>query len=630
MSDGPPRTRASTGDQSDQWLIEAARKAGHQLPNRERTPGTTAWRMLLNAGVTEDEVLRLACTESRAEAADFSQVTPAMSTLLPHLVARAYRVVPLGLRKNVLLVATSDPKSIEIEREISHAAKRRVELHAGSPSEIVRAQSIVYGAALGVSASSRMVTLEPDTLAAAPQPVEARVPRLSLSVSAPAVPASEPAATAPLGAKAVEQAVSPLPSRPDETLADRLFATALTDLASEVILEPAAGGGVLARMRIDGAMHDRFRISADRSEPLIASLKKGAALDPATTTPAQGTATFKGPSGPLVVRVRTQRSHPSSGDATTGERVLLRLCYSRGLVGLAELGYSLAELHRLRALLSTTGGLVVVAGPPGAGKTATLYAAARELCQLGRLVSTVEETVEYPLAGITQLRLREGRRGLGAALKAASGSTDDIVSSAIIADATLDASTFELSAEAAGRGQLVVASLEAPDLTATFAALRALHPDGGPLASALRGVVAQRLVRRLCAKCASPQVPSELPALERRLLEGLPTGNVRRPVGCDECRGTGYRGRMAIVEVVSITSALHDAMARRAVAAELVHLARKEGLPSLWDSGIQHVLAGSTSLAEVLDAVPPPESFDASDDFDALLSEALSSPRPRR
>jgi type II secretory ATPase GspE/PulE/Tfp pilus assembly ATPase PilB-like protein len=630
MSNGTLQARpTASSDEADQWLIDAARNAGHTLSKRERTRGTTAWRFLLNAGIADDEVLRLACVASGVEPADFTTLTSAMSALLPQGVALQHRVVPLGVRKNDLVVATSNPRNAVLERELAFAAKRRVQLEAGSPSDIIKAQAIVYGAGFGTPSSMRVIPPRPESPAAS-RASDARLPRLTLSMPAvvPAVAMAHGGPTAPNAAARAPLRTEPTPA---ESLADRLFATAMTDLASEVILDPASDGGLLVRMRIDGTLHDRFDIAANRAEALIASLKKGAGLEDGATAPSRGTANFRSPTGPLVVRVRTEHVQRTADASSLRERMHLRLCYSRGLVGITELGYSPAELHRLRALLGATGGLVIVAGPAGAGKTATLYAAARELCQWGRLVSTLEETIEYPLAGITQFRLPPGRRGLGAALRAAWGSTDDVVSSAVMADTTLDARTFEQCASAAGCGQLVMASLDAPDLISAFAGLRALHPDGGPVASALRGVVVQRLLRRLCTKCATPQVSSELPALERQLLEGLPTGNVRRPVGCEECRGTGYRGRMAIVELVTITPALHDAIARRAVAAELVHLVRKEGVSSLWESGIQHVLDGTTSLVEVLDAVAPPEP---PEDFDALLSEGLAQPRrvspPRR
>jgi CheY-like chemotaxis protein len=124
---------------------------------------------------------------------------------------------------------------------------------------------------------------------------------------------------------------------------------------------------------------------------------------------------------------------------------------------------------------------------------------------------------------------------------------------------------------------------------------------------------------------------STLPALQQRLLYGLPMARVRRPLGCPACRTSGYRGRMAIVELVPVTPALRDAITRRASPAELVYVARESGISTLWDSGMQHVLAGDTSLAELLDSVSPPETGDKApqEDIDALLAQLLGSSAPR-
>ena len=620
MSDGAPRARPGSSEPaSDQWLIDAACNAGHRLSRRERTPGTTAWRFLLNAGIADDEVLRLACVASDAEPADFARLTPAMGSLLSQATALMHRVVPLGLRKDVVLVATSNPKDVKLERVLAQAAKRRVQLQAGSPSDIIKAQAIVYGSGFGTPSTSRVVPPSNATVAAARDATP--LPRLTLSASMPDAP---DAAISPAAAKAPAGPASPV---------DRLLAAAVEDRASEVVLEPMSEGGVLVRMRIDGTLHDRFRVAEEQADALVASVRESAPQEMAASKTEQRVATLRTAEGAVVMRVRSERMHGAADGARRAarERLILTLSYARGLVGIAELGYSADEQRRLRALLGEPGGLVVVAGPTGAGKTATLYAAARELTQWGRLVSTVEESIEYPLSGVTQLRLGASRRlGLGAALHAAGGLTDDIVSSAVIADATLDATTFEECATAAVRGQLVVATLVAPDLTSAFAHLRALHPDGEPVAAALRGVVVQRLLRRLCGACATPQLEADLPTFERLLLAEIPVGTVRRPVGCEECRGTGYRGRLAIVAIVPIGPALRDAIARRAIATELMSVVHEERTPILWDSGIEHVRAGTTSLAELLDAVPPPQSRGPHEDLDAMLSEVLKGPSARR
>jgi CheY-like chemotaxis protein len=153
--------------------------------------------------------------------------------------------------------------------------------------------------------------------------------------------------------------------------------------------------------------------------------------------------------------------------------------------------------------------------------------------------------------------------------------------------------------------------------------------DRGALASALQGIVAQRLVRRLCDACATSQPVSELPEAQQRLVYGLPAARLRRPVGCALCRNTGYRGRTAMVAVVEWGPALASALTN-AREADLAAIARAEGMPTLWDAGMTRVLDGVTSLAELLDTLPPPADEDVSapqQDIDALLSQLLGSPR---
>ena len=214
---------------------------------------------------------------------------------------------------------------------------------------------------------------------------------------------------------------------------------------------------------------------------------------------------------------------------------------------------------------------------------------------------------------------------LASAVRAALGGNANVV----IAGIPLDAPTIAQCGTAEGRARLMIASLDTADMPSTVARLHTLQPDGALLAGMLEGVVAQRLVRRLCPACAAPQSVSELPALQQRLLYGLPMAKLRRPVGCAECHTTGYTGRTAIAEVVPMVPAMREAIARGATAADLAHVAREHGMRTLWDSGMSRVLEGVTSLAELLDTVaPPPEDGGAApqEDIDALLAQLLGSP----
>jgi type II secretory ATPase GspE/PulE/Tfp pilus assembly ATPase PilB-like protein/CheY-like chemotaxis protein len=610
MSNASPRPRPIADPESDEWLIDAARRAGHELPNRERSAGTTSWRVLLNAGIPEAEVLRLACAAAGTEAADFTRLSAAMGSLLAHGVALKHRVVPLGVHNGALDVATSNPRSPALERELAFAAKQRVRLHAASPSDIIRAQAVVYGTAYGTKADvgSAFVTgvpAPPSVMQPRPTPVA----RLSLQTTVDPEVANVYAAR-----KAAAAAAAPPAPAPDMT--DRLLAAAIAERASEAVLEPTSDGGLLVRLRIDGTLNDRFRIAETHTARLIHTLKQRAQLDVAETKHKQhGRATFESASGLVAVRVATAPHRDG------GERVVLRLFTARGLLAVKELGYSSPEHHRLAQILGSKG-LVIVAGLAGAGRTTTLYAVARELRRQGLPVSTVEEPIDYPLERIDQVQVSESPHlSVAAAVSAAVNAHGGVV----MVGAPVDDAAMEQCVAEGARGRLVLASLGTADMPATLARLIELYPDRPSLAAALQGVVAQRLLRRLCS-CAVPQSVSELPEQQQRLLYGLPAAKVRRPVGCAKCRTTGYLGRMAIVELVQMTPPLRAALAGGASSAELAQVAKENGMTTLWDSGLNRVLEGVTSLAELLDTVPPPpeESGEAAqEDIDALLKQLL-------
>jgi type II secretory ATPase GspE/PulE/Tfp pilus assembly ATPase PilB-like protein len=597
MSSAPLRTRV-TGYQedSDEWLIDAARRAGHQLPRRDRPPGTSAWRILLNAGVDDDEILRLACVASGTEPADFARASPALSSLLSHPVAMKYHVAPTGVYKGVLGIATFNPQSAVLERELAFASKQRVSLFAASPAVIMRAQAAIYGNVYGVTLDT-----EPRGLAAAAPLAATKTPiaRLSLGMAIPAEAQSPP-----------------------QNLTERLLSTAVTERAAEAHLEPVQDGGLIARLRIDGAMNDRFRVSQANAAPLIQSLKQLAGLDPdEKSRPQHGRASFASSQGLVELRVSVEPL-PSAL-----EKVTIRLFTPQAMLGLADLGLAPSDQQRLEQLVAPGEGLMVVAGPPGSGKTTTMYAMIKQLRQRGRRAATVEEPVEYPLEGVQQVQVSDSPYPtFAAAARATMGAEADVVLLGALADPATAASAVEWSREK----RLALAGLDAVDLVSAIERLYELDVDAAALALVLKGVVVQRLVRQLCPTCALPQEVSELPEPQQRLLFGLPTNKLRRPIGCAQCRGTGFAGRTAVAQVLAIPPEIRSAMSRHAALAEIAQLARECGMNTLWDSGMKFVVEGTTTLGELLDNVPAPVESDngaaAQQDIDALLAQLLGSP----
>jgi type II secretory ATPase GspE/PulE/Tfp pilus assembly ATPase PilB-like protein/CheY-like chemotaxis protein len=598
---GTPLTNA---DAADEWLIDSARRAGHAVRG-ERGRGTTAWRMLLNAGIAESEVLRLACAASGNEAADFQRISPALGALLPHGTALQHRVVPLGIQNKALDIATSNPKSAALERELAFAAKQRIRLRPASPADILAAQAVVYGAAYGTPTDFKAFQAP-----AAMPPTPAPVARLTTAIDARTLVSGAAPGTAP-GTSAAS---------PDIT--DRLLAAAFADRASEVILEPGGDGGFVVRLRVDGSLNDRFRIAAPHVPRVVQTLKKRAAIAADKVTgPVRGRMLFATPNGLGAVRVCVEPARIG------GERVVLRLFASQGLLGVAELGYPAPETHRLRQILASASGIMVIAGPPGAGTTTTLYAAVLHARRAGRLVATVEEPIDYPLDQIAQVQVSESPFStITSAVRAALASPVSVVGIGTPADAAM----LELCVAPDGRQRLVIICLGTSDMPATVAALHLLLPNAPALATALQGVIAQRLVRKLCVACAVPQPVHELPEQQQRLLFGLPTAKLRKPIGCQQCRSTGYSGRTAIAEVVPMLPGIRAAVARGATQAELALAAMDNGIGTLWNAGMTRVLEGVISLADLLDSVPPPAETGAEapqEDIDALLAQLLGSPK---
>lgn len=306
------RARQAEYEEPDEWLLNAARRAGHKLPYTERSRGTSAWRLLLGAGLTDAKVLEIACDATGTEPADFSALSPALSNLFSHAVAMKHHAVPIGIRNGIVGVATSNPRSTEVERELNAAAKRRVRLYAASPSDILRAQSVVYGTVYAtrpetVAVVTPLGALPAPTASVAPA---ASAPRLSLNTS----PSPTARPTPDPRPRPVSQ--TPVPAA-DPT--DRLFRAAIDSGASELLLEPIADGALLLRLRVAGELSDRFRIAAPQASRVIEMLKaRLAGAESMRTGVQRGRTTYATNDGPIAIDIEIAAA------AEGRERVVLR------------------------------------------------------------------------------------------------------------------------------------------------------------------------------------------------------------------------------------------------------------------------------------------------------------------
>ncbi len=362
--------------------------------------------------------------------------------------------------------------------------------------------------------------------------------------------------------------------------------------ASDVHVE-SRPDGLRVRMRLDGVLRDAQQLGAEFRTAVISRLKVLAGLDIAERRlPQDGRARVRVGDRELDVRISTL-------PALHGESVVLRLLdggHADQPASLEALGLSADVLIQWRALLQRASGLLLVSGPTGSGKTTTLYAALRERSTPGVKVVTVEDPVEYRLDGIVQLPVNT-RAGFGFpnALRAILRHDPDV----ILVGELRDAETADIAVQAALTGHLVLSTVHTTDATAALARLQEMGVPPYLLSATLQGVLAQRLVRRVCAHCGAWRTLTEHEQI-RTAESRVPIIRLREGAGCAPCAGTGFRGRVAIAELLVLDDALRGAFTQGTSLVALRAMVRARGVRSLREDGWRSVAAGDTTIDEVV------------------------------
>jgi general secretion pathway protein E len=416
----------------------------------------------------------------------------------------------------------------------------------------------------------------------------------------PAEPLEETDSDAEPAEEDVERLKDLASEAPVIRLVNQLIARAVETRASDVHLEPF-DDRLRVRYRYDGVLHEVEAPPAHLQGAVISRIKIMSRLDIAERRlPQDGRIR-------LTVRGHEIDLRVSTVPSLYGESVVLRIL-DRTAVELdyAKLGFSVEIEQGLRRALDQPNGMVLVTGPTGSGKTTTLYTGLLQLNSVARKIVTVEDPIEYQLAGINQIQVKP-QIGLNFAtlLRSILRQDPDVMMIGEIRDLE----TAEIAVQSALTGHLVLSTLHTNSAAATVTRLRDMGLEDYLLTATLKAVLAQRLVRRLCVNCkvAEPGPPA-LPAalLERRGLEHLTQGApivLYRAVGCPECRGTGFRGRLAIAELLVPSAEIDRLIFARADHAAIERAAIEDGMRPILDSGLLAVLEGETTLEEVLRSV---------------------------
>ncbi len=373
-----------------------------------------------------------------------------------------------------------------------------------------------------------------------------------------------------------------------------LISQAIADRASDIHLEPTQSD-LRVRYRVDGVLLDAHRAPRSIANGVISRLKIMADLNIAERRLPQD--------GRLSVQHegRTMDLRVASLPTVWGEKIVCRvLDNSNTRLTLDELGFSAVNFSRFEASYKKPYGMILVTGPTGSGKSTTLYATLNILSQPHVNVITVEDPVEYRLPGINQVQTNP-KAGLtfASALRSILRSDPDIV----LIGEIRDHETATIATEASLTGHLVLSTLHTNDAPSAVTRLVEMGIEPFLVGSALDAVVAQRLCRALCSRCRTPYVPDsdDLALLGFVMPEDV--HELFRAVGCSACGGTGYRGRMALHEVMTVSEEIERLTVRRSSTDEIGRLAREEGMTTLRDDGWLKVVSGRTTVEEVLRVV---------------------------
>ncbi len=373
-------------------------------------------------------------------------------------------------------------------------------------------------------------------------------------------------------------------------LVNLILFEAVKAAASDVHVQPYERT-LVVRLRTDGVLHDAFEVPKGLQDEVVSRFKVMGKMNIAERRlPQDGRASVQ--VGDQVVDLRL-----SSLPTRFGERVVIRLLdKTRRLLNLLELGMDGDTLARFRTMVAAEHGMVLVTGPTGSGKTTTLYGALSELDSTARNILTLEDPIEYGIEGISQTQVSD-KKGMtfASGLRTVLRQDPDV----IMVGEIRDRETADMAVQSALTGHLVLSTLHTNDAATAVTRLLDLGIEPFLVASSVNGVLAQRLVRRICEHCARPATPTDAELARLGIPPGTDTSGLRAGVGCDRCRGTGYRGRLGLYELLTVDEAIRRDVAAIAPASRIAATAVAGGMRSLHADGVARALAGVTTLEEV-------------------------------
>jgi len=517
------------------------------------------WPAVVAAGWASDaRITEAVARRFRLPVANLVAAEARTAALVPESLARKHRILPLSANDRSIQIATADPRDLDLEQTLRFVTGREVDFQIAPPRALAERIDEMYRPARSIE---RLLNgLEPS-----------RVEAVDL---APEPQGNDRELEAPVA-----------------KLVDAMISDGVREGASDIHAEPTEGG-VVVRYRVDGVLREVMRLPEAAGAALVRRVKIWAKLDVTDPLrPHDGHARARVDGQAVDLRVSTIPV------ARRGEKVVIRILDKTNLRStVADLGLADQEREMLERLLGHREGMLLVTGPTGSGKTTTLYAALNQL-KTGRVnIVTVEDPVEYQVAGISQIQVNDAQ-GLtfAKALRSVLRQDPDIV----LVGEIRDLETATTAIQAGFSGHFVLSTLHTNDAPSTVVRLRDMGIDAFKVASVLKGIVAQRLLRRLCEECAEDVDTQTMPVEMRPPADYGGPVRVRKAVGCRACSGRGYRGRLPVFEILPVDETLARLIDSGALPDAIAAAGRKLGMRPLWETGLERVWEGVTSIEEL-------------------------------
>ncbi|MDI9597009.1 MAG: ATPase, T2SS/T4P/T4SS family [Atribacterota bacterium] len=521
--------------------------------------------ILVSQGIlTQKQLLQALQHVYEAEYIELDEVIldPEIVTIIPKRIAVRYKIVPLSKENGTLTIAMANPLDVNTIDYIKEYTKLDVVPKLASEEDISNALSSYYEA--GGKIDDILEKVDVSTVSDFGD--EVNLSQLeAISQEAPVI-----------------------------QLVNMIIVQAIKERASDIHLEPNKRG-LLVRYRIDGILHDIRMLPARIKPAIISRVKILSRMDIAERRlPQDGRFQLKFGAREVDLRI-------SSIPTVYEEKIVMRLLdKSQGLISLENTGFTKTQLQEFRSMISSSYGIILITGPTGSGKSTTLYGALNEIDSVEKNVITVEDPVEYKLERVNQINvLPKINLTFANALRSILRQDPDI----IMIGEMRDSETAHIAVQSALTGHLVFSTLHTNDAVSSLTRMIDMGIAPFLISSSVVGVMAQRLVRKICPKCIEEYFP------EKGVLDNLKINfeipnqdNLKfyRGKGCDYCKNTGYRGRTALFEVVRINDEIRSMIMKNTSSNVIKDIAIKNGMRTLLDSGIQKVLNGETTIDEVL------------------------------